>query len=820
MKSMHIYILSVMLLLPTQLLADTYFVSKTGSNTAPYNTEAKAASALKTVIDYLRQNGSGNDTVRIGVGVYTSNGYALLDNTRLNNLIIVGAGRSATVLSPSAAHVVAITAGISVSINDLTLKPDSTHASILMANAAATGAFNRVDLIASDNYTWHLLHNMGGTITADACRLYHQYSPTNIRNIVYFQNNASGRFTNCQSMAAQQAKATGTWLLAGTGAVTIANSAILDAQSYAVTVIGSGPVTIRNSILSGGMVRSDAATISTGNKAVTLANNLLISPPWSNTYKGIAGSYTNGGGNLFNNANPDFSSFRRKGYILPRIDDSVNFKYAHFTVAPVLRRFGFTGSVYLTGHDWDYFGDNALLRAMVQEGTVEAASHSNTHSDLQLTGAIAAVTRAADTVAVDRAADTISISGGGSVAGFRSKTLGQIRNELQALGATVVPSVPWDLSSPGSIKSNTTGEVLDNLTAGNSLKLLIDPTAATGYFKVEIADTKDSLTNLVNASGTVLDGQTGEPYVCNGFAFPYNNESGDARSAVMAKGFAYGAGRNQIGNGSSGDLEWVGHFDAYGIPSLGPGYILGADEATTRANARTWGFAAAHTGLIIALLMHGDFSMEQLNWIFEEWAAFGDNLKVLSHQSFMAEVRVSGLWNDNGDGTFSRSYENGSGDFSLRDDSALIGAGAAVSGLTVDFLGRAWSTPPDIGAYAHSDSTPPVVSISSPAGTYPTGSSITLAASEAATIYYTFDGSMPTTSSSIYQGPIILDHSCTLTFFAVDAAGNASGINSAAFTITGAPPAVPVPSLGWPGMLAAVSGLLLLMMRRAQPCGS
>ena len=58
-------------------------------------------------------------------------------------------------------------------------------------------------------------------------------------------------------------------------------------------------------------------------------------------------------------------------------------------------------------------------------------------------------------------------------------------------------------------------------------------------------------------------------------------------------------------------------------------------------------------------------------------------------------------------------------------------------------------------------------------GTYGTVRSVTLTANETATIYYTLDGTEPTTSSSVYGTPIPVTSSLTLKYFAKDLAGNA-----------------------------------------------
>ncbi len=74
----------------------------------------------------------------------------------------------------------------------------------------------------------------------------------------------------------------------------------------------------------------------------------------------------------------------------------------------------------------------------------------------------------------------------------------------------------------------------------------------------------------------------------------------------------------------------------------------------------------------------------------------------------------------------------------------------------------------------------------SPAGgTYSTAKSVTLSTtSPGANIYYTTDGSMPTTSSTPYTGPITVSASTTIK--AIAAGGNyaASTVGVATYTIT------------------------------------
>ena len=70
------------------------------------------------------------------------------------------------------------------------------------------------------------------------------------------------------------------------------------------------------------------------------------------------------------------------------------------------------------------------------------------------------------------------------------------------------------------------------------------------------------------------------------------------------------------------------------------------------------------------------------------------------------------------------------------------------------------------------DTTPPVTSADPPGGTYDSPQTVTLSADEPATIYYTLDGSDPTTGSSVYTSPILIQTDTVLKFFGVDQSGN------------------------------------------------
>ena len=73
-------------------------------------------------------------------------------------------------------------------------------------------------------------------------------------------------------------------------------------------------------------------------------------------------------------------------------------------------------------------------------------------------------------------------------------------------------------------------------------------------------------------------------------------------------------------------------------------------------------------------------------------------------------------------------------------------------------------------------------------GLYNTSKIVTLSMSEPGTIYYTLDGTIPTSASSAYTTPFAITSNTTLKYIAVDLAGNKSPVYSDVYTIDTIPP--------------------------------
>lgn len=102
------------------------------------------------------------------------------------------------------------------------------------------------------------------------------------------------------------------------------------------------------------------------------------------------------------------------------------------------------------------------------------------------------------------------------------------------------------------------------------------------------------------------------------------------------------------------------------------------------------------------------------------------------------------------------------------------------------------NVPSAVGSAAYvitsTQATQPTPTFSPVAGTYSGTQNVTITSASADAIYYTTDGSTPTTGSTLYTGPVAVSTSETLKALAVRPGFNNSAIGSAAYVITSSSP--------------------------------
>lgn len=639
------------------------------------------------------QGGAGPHTVNVRDGTYAES--VTLNHANLAGLTLQGDSRLGTIIAGG--HVVNIgAANINGTIRRLTLRANGAGKAAIYKAAAATGwTFSNLDLVGGTGFGYYLFQSLGGSLTITGCRFLSN-AGVGGNAALKLEGDSAGTISYSLFLAGAGATYHEGISIGTTGAINLYNNVVFDAYTDAV-YISAGTVTLVNNILQAGLFNNAGGAIRRDGGTVTANRNLLFAHPFAGTTF-LQGTITEGAGadaNIKTNANPAFRSYGRTGYLLPRIDDTSNLAYAQ-SVAALFTTAGVKGTFMMSPASWA--GNLADLRGLISGGVMEVGAHGYSHTTLTITGKIFDVTKAAETITIDRAADTITLSGGGSVTAFKSKTLAQIKTALEGLGATVTGVAGYG----STIATTAFGEIIANGAAVNVINVLRDATAATGLEKAEIAGAKSWLVTNINSAGAVTDGQTGQTYACNSFAFPTNGADATSLAGVAAAGFT-SSGHN--GTGSINQVTGVTDVNLWRLWSFTTESLTGADEAGTRALARALGMAVASAGLVVAVLAHTTDSatVDEWTWMLDEWAKFGAGIAVTSHQLFASTVRTSGLWTDDGDGTWSRSY--GFADLHLKAGSPAINAGADV-GLTTDFDGRTvpQGTAPDLGAYEYAKS--------------------------------------------------------------------------------------------------------------------
>lgn len=300
---------------------------------------------------------------------------------------------------------------------------------------------------------------------------------------------------------------------------------------------------------------------------------------------------------------------------------------------------------------------------------------------------------------------------------------------------------------------------------------------------------------------------SGEPALIAGMVGDVKSKYGVDNNKVFVTGLSAGAAMSVIMGATYPDI-----FKAIGV---GAGLEYKAATSVTSAytamssggpNPQTQGRLAyqsmgSYKRVVPTIVFHGtsDYTVATVNGnqVLSQWATTNDLSDDNSENSSIddtADQTITGQVSGAQGRKYTRYVYNDS-----------IG-NVIMEKYLVDGMGHAWSGGSTAGSYTDpngpnqtqltweffksvfggtpsNDTTAPVTT-ANPAGNTYTGSvTVTLSANESANTYYTTNGTIPTTGSTKYTSPIVINTNTTLKFFSVDTAGNIEAVKTESYII-------------------------------------
>jgi len=479
--------------------------------------------------------------------------------------------------------------------------------------------------------------------------------------------------------------------------------------NWGVDLKSSGVVNIFGTV-----IRGAGSTVIDHSAGTVVFKNNIVGPPlnrdtyvvWSHTgaFTSDANIYTGGlyltyphkvlngvtpGTYDIINANPRWRGRQKQGIISLNIDDYVGHTIGY--VAAIEALMAAKGRKMTWFVNGNYTGTElAVIKEYSDRGTIDIGLHGIDHSRWNYTGDVWIITKSAETITVDRETNTISLSGGGAVTGFKEKTLGAIKTELEAFGATVTPTAIYG-DTGTLVRSTTLGEALANGTGAATLKT-DDTTGATGYFKTQM---KTQYDQFVSAFGYAPSA-----------APPGGATSVDVETVAQNLGFL--SLRN--GDNQANKEYTLSSIDMYQTTVLTIEGTLTNNTTATEAEIknRTRAFCeyTLEFGHYWSLVTHnaGHATVEQMGWIIDIIADEYPELLFLDSTMAARYIR-SGEWETVDNRTYTRTWDNAP-DYHLQSNSPCIGAGVSIPSIheqatpATDFGGKMIQfLPPSIGLY-------------------------------------------------------------------------------------------------------------------------
>jgi hypothetical protein len=497
--------------------AGYYYMNAGGSNTSPYDTWAKGATAFSSVYNQA----DGPHTVFIGPGTYASQlylGHANQDGKQYIGISAAGvlancvgadclnykapmadllADTGPIIDKGAAGSSITIDAAISVIVSNVGI----TTGGLGATNAAFAGYTAGTTLTINDSYLYNtgkeLVVSTNGTLTLNRCQFSMAGQTTATGQAINVSGGTTtvnyGNFVPTISTPLTQGTASGV-IVSGTGTLNINNSNISGTMGPTVSTTAVGAtLNIKNSYL-GSSWTNPQYTINNTSGTTNISNSIMVRNYGLTNQLNYAALSTDTNNLKVNNQK--FTRFQRSGLMSINVDDSGNYGYVN-TLAPILSARGKRGTFFVDGSAATRNGYISDINAIWNggAGTFELGAHTWSSTILPYTNLLnfSQVGGSNCTVAYDGTTVTCECDGADYDQTYiaTNKNIGEIITALNAKkGWTVVQSSTGGQTAIlVSTYMKTSSIAVKGVTAVPT-DLVADTTAdcTVGLYKDEMAD--------------------------------------------------------------------------------------------------------------------------------------------------------------------------------------------------------------------------------------------------------------------------------------------------------------------------------------------
>lgn len=789
---------------PGKAGAATYYVSPTGSG----STCSVASPCAYTYPLGLALTGA--NTMYFLPGTYNVASLINLSNSKFNNLTLSGADQNGVetidptlvtlggAAASSTFYINTGTAPEGITIKNMTLAPNGSGSQAINFNTSNNNLVLGNLIIqpqAGTGYNYPIRLTNSTNFLIESCRI-RSGEVTSGYGTITLQGTSSGTIRNSiiEGLNGDNYRMGSGIYDNASGVVNVYNSLVTNTKSGAISQRNaSGTLNLYNNIIYGnGNVAAPAILWTAG--TVNADYNWLYSNVGMPAGTYISAGVNDGGHNHFGGSPPQFTKYSKKGYVSINVDDTAASIAAYVrSIEQQLAAKGMKSTWYVYGAPGTGMNlsasdsDRQILRDLIQRGTIEIGAHTWSHTDVRQSAASYATlthaSGASKTYSIDLTNHQFSVNVDGAVFTVNlqpdnSDTFASVLSRLKA------HDVGWGATYEAILTSSYVRISSLNDTSGFvsiSTKIAFNKTGGNvGFYKDEIYDYKNELTNWVNANGNIIDPQTGVVYTANSFAEPGFAQDATSITAVKDAGF--------IGDRPGGGPdETLANINIYQHGATYYTTFMGATEADTIANINSMCAQAAQDGRVVILLSHvnevpatGVNSWTTVINALKPWQDAGA-IEVQSMQNIYSMLRNSPWTYNPATGVSTRTYNNYA-DFSLQSKSPLIDIGTDVS-LTSDYAGNPINGTPDIGPYEYQ---PPDATSDFTIAAAPVTVSVPQGAMGAATISIVVPGNFSNSVALIASG---LPTGVTAAFSPDTIAAPGSGSSTLTLTVDGLSPA-------------------------------